>query len=98
MLVYTDNSALSYLQKNPKPSPRQVRWLEKMQRYDTIRYGDESISEAPKLERTGAGTDPVRAAGPEEPRGRKLVGFGNLFGLQDIYEGDEVHTQSGQIK
>ena len=34
VLVYTDNSALSYLQKNPKPSPRQVRWLEKMQRYD----------------------------------------------------------------
>ena len=34
MLVYTDNSALSYLQKNPKPSPRQVRWLEKLQRYD----------------------------------------------------------------
>ena len=27
VLVYTDNSALSYLQKNPKPSPRQVRWL-----------------------------------------------------------------------
>ena len=34
VLVYTDNSALSCLQKNPKPSPRQVRWLEKMQRYD----------------------------------------------------------------
>ena len=34
VLVYTDNSALSYLQKNPKQSPRQVRWLEKMQRYD----------------------------------------------------------------
>ena len=33
VLVYTDNSALSYMQKNPKPSPRQVRWLEKMQRY-----------------------------------------------------------------
>ena len=32
--VYTDNSALSYLRKNPKPSPRQVRWLEKLQRYD----------------------------------------------------------------
>ena len=32
--MYTDNSALSYLQKNPKPSPRQVRWLEKLQRYD----------------------------------------------------------------
>ena len=28
------HSALSYLQKNPKPSPRQVRWLKKMQRYD----------------------------------------------------------------
>ena len=34
VMVYTGNSALSYLQKNPKPSPRQVRWLEKMQRYD----------------------------------------------------------------
>ena len=34
VLVYTDNSALSYLQKNPKPSPRQVRWLEKIQRFD----------------------------------------------------------------
>ena len=34
VLVYTDNSALSYLQKKPKPSLRQVRWLEKMQRYD----------------------------------------------------------------
>ena len=34
VLVYTDNSALSYLQKNPKRSARQVRWLEKMQRYD----------------------------------------------------------------
>ena len=33
VMVYTDNSALSYLQKNPKPSPRQVRWLEKLQRY-----------------------------------------------------------------
>ena len=34
VLVYTDNSPLRYLQKNPKPSPRQVRWLEKLQRYD----------------------------------------------------------------
>ena len=34
VLVYTDNSALSYLQKNPKPSPRKVRCLEKLQRYD----------------------------------------------------------------
>ena len=34
VLVYTDNSALSYLQKNPKPSPRQVRWLGKLQQYD----------------------------------------------------------------
>ena len=31
--VFTDNSALTYLQKNPKQSPRQVRWLEKMQWY-----------------------------------------------------------------
>ena len=34
VLVYTDNSALSYLQKNQKLSPSQVRWLEKLQRYD----------------------------------------------------------------
>ena len=34
VLVYTDNSELSYLQNNPKPSPRQVRWLEKLQLYD----------------------------------------------------------------
>ena len=34
VMVYTDNSALSYMQKNSNPSPRQVRWLEKMQRYD----------------------------------------------------------------
>ena len=61
-------------------------------------YRNEIISEAPKLERTGAGTDLVRAAGPEEPRWRKLVGFGNLFGLQNIYEGDEVHIQRWQIK
>ena len=36
VLVYTNNSTLSYLQKNLKPSPRQVRWLEKLQRYDFI--------------------------------------------------------------
>ena len=34
VLLYTDESALSYLQNNQKPLPRQVRWLEKMQRYD----------------------------------------------------------------
>ena len=52
--------------------------------------------EAPKLERTGPGTDPVRAIGPEESsRGKKLIGFGKLFGLQDIYEGDEEHVRGG---
>ena len=61
-------------------------------------YGDESISEAPKLERTVAGTDPVRTAGPEEPQKMKLIGFGNMFGLQDIYEGYEVRMQVEQIK
>ena len=30
VLLYTDNSALSYLKKNP----RQVTWLDKLQRYD----------------------------------------------------------------
>ena len=38
-------------------------------------------------------TDPVRAAGPEDSRGKKLIGFGNFFGLQDIYEVDEVRIQ-----
>jgi len=32
-MVFTDNSALTHLQKNRKPSPRQVRWLEKMQSF-----------------------------------------------------------------
>ena len=32
--VYTDNSALRYLQKNPRPAPRQIRWLEKLQAYN----------------------------------------------------------------
>ena len=59
-------------------------------------YRDESISETPKLERTGAGTDPVRFAGPENSRWKKLIGFSNLFGLQDIYEGDEVRIQIGE--
>ena len=40
-------------------------------------------------------TDPIRAAGPEEPLWRKLIGFGKLSGLQDIYEGDEVRIQGG---
>ena len=33
-MVYSDNSASIYMQKNPKPSPGQVRWLEKLKRYD----------------------------------------------------------------
>ena len=39
--------------------------------------------------------DPVRATGPESARGKKLIGFGKLFGLQDIYEGDEVRLRVG---
>ena len=35
------------------------------------------------------------ATGPESARGKKLIGFGKLFGLQDIYEGDEVSKQRG---
>ena len=31
--VRTDNSALRYLQKTPRPSARQIRWLEKLQQY-----------------------------------------------------------------
>ena len=33
ILVYTDNSALKYLQKTPKPTARQIRWLEQIQQY-----------------------------------------------------------------
>ena len=52
--------------------------------------------ETPKLERTGPGADPVHATGPEESsRGKKLIGFGKLFGLQDIYEGDEERVRGG---
>ena len=58
-------------------------------------YGDEGNSETPKLERTGLGADPVHATGPESSRGKKLIGFGKLFGLQDIYEGDEVRIRGG---
>ena len=39
--------------------------------------------------------DPVHATGPESSRGKKLIGFGKLFGLQDIYEWDEVRIQGG---
>ena len=34
--VYTDNSALKYLQHNPKPVARQVRWLEKLQQFTNL--------------------------------------------------------------
>ena len=40
-------------------------------------YREESISDTPKIERTGAGTDPVRVTCPENSRGKKLIGFGN---------------------
>ena len=59
-------------------------------------YRDESISETPKLERTGAGTDPVRVTCPENSRGKKLIGFSNLFGLEDMYKWDEVRIQGGR--
>ena len=42
---------------------------------------------------TGPGADPVHAIGPESSRGKKLIGFGKLFGLQDIYEGYELHER-----
>ena len=58
-------------------------------------YGDERRVEVPKLEGTGPGADPVHAIGPESSRGKKLIGFGKLFGLQDIYEGDELHERGG---
>ena len=44
---------------------------------------------------TGPGAVPVHDTGPESSRGKKLVGFGKLFGLQDIYEGDKVRIQVG---
>ena len=50
------------------------------------RYRDESISETPKLERTGAATDPVRAACPEDHRGKKLIGFGSLEANVEVAE------------
>ena len=34
--VFTDNSALRYLQNNARPSTRQVRWLEKLQQYSPL--------------------------------------------------------------
>ena len=42
-------------------------------------YRDESVSDSPKIERSGAGSDPVHAAGPESSRRKKLIGFGKLF-------------------
>ena len=35
--VFTDNSALRYLQNNARPSSRQVRWLERLQLYSPLR-------------------------------------------------------------
>ena len=58
-------------------------------------YRAESSGEAPKLEGTGAGADPVHTTGWESGRGKKLIGFVKLFGLQDIYEGDEVRVPGG---
>ena len=58
-------------------------------------YRDERVSDSHKIERTGAGTDPVRVTCPENSRGKKLIGFGNLFGIHDNYEGDEVRIQGG---
>ena len=58
-------------------------------------YSDERRVEAPKLEGTGPGADPVHATGPKSSRGKKLIGFGKLFGLQDIYEGDEERVRGG---
>ena len=35
VLVYTDNSALRFLQHIPRPAARKVRWLEKLQQFTT---------------------------------------------------------------
>ena len=37
----------------------------------------------------------LSAACPEEPRWRKFIRFGELFGQKDIYEWDEVRIQGG---
>ena len=58
-------------------------------------YGNERGFETPKLEGTGPGADPVHAIGPKSSRGKTLSGFGKLFGLQDIYDGDEEHVRGG---
>ena len=42
---------------------------------------------------TGPGADTVHATGPESSGGKKLIGFGKLFGLKDIYEWDEIRVQ-----
>ena len=34
VIVYTDSSALTYLQTMAKPSPRQIRWLHLLQEFD----------------------------------------------------------------
>ena len=34
VIVYTDSSALKYLQTMAKPSPRQIRWLHRFQEFD----------------------------------------------------------------
>ena len=73
VLVHTDNSALSYLQKNQKPSPRQVRWLEKMQRYDLkishiperSNVAAEALSRYPVEPDTNGGVCYVRLKGGE---------------------------------
>ena len=46
------------------------------------------VAKHPKLEGTGPGADPVHATGPESSRVKKLIGFGKLIGLQNIYEGE----------
>ena len=35
--IFTDNSALRYLQNSALPSTRQVRWLEKMQMFEPLK-------------------------------------------------------------
>ena len=34
VIVYTDSSALKYIQTMAKPSPRQIRWLHRLQEFD----------------------------------------------------------------
>ena len=41
VIVYTDSSALKYLQTMAKPSPRQIRWLHRLQHLPSPHHGED---------------------------------------------------------